>query len=89
MKSHEERLQEWMEKGYDVRIECKGVGRNFAMTYEATLMHSSPVAPEGENPLKWMMIQSHSLGNTMDELLDGLESNFGNSVPAPKKRNEK
>ena len=86
MKSHEERLREWMEKGYDVNITCKGVGRNFQMTYEATLKHSSPVAPAGENPVKWMMMQSHAVGDTLDELLDGLEANFGNSVPAPRKK---
>lgn len=83
MKTAEERLQALMEKGYDIRIECKGVGRNFAMSYEATVNHSSPVAPEGENQVTWMMMQSHAIGNTLDELVDKLEENLGSFAPAP------
>lgn len=84
MKTIEERLQELMAKGYDIRIECKGLGRNFAMSYEASVSHSSPVAPEGENRVTWVMMQSHAVGNTLDELLDKLEANFGKFAPTSK-----
>lgn len=75
MKTAEERLQALMKKGFDINIECKGIGRNFAMSYEASMKRSSPIVPDGENHILWMM-PSHAVGNTLDELLDKLEANL-------------
>ena len=88
MKAVEERLRELMAKGYDISIKGKGVGRNYAMTYEATAMHSSPVAPEGECRVSWMMMQSHAVADSLDELLDKLEANFGRGISTPESKKD-
>ena len=75
MVSVEERLKELMAKGYDINIECKGIGRNFAMSYEATVKRSAP-KPEDKSDFSWLMVQSHAVGNSLNELLDNLEKNF-------------
>lgn len=71
----EERLKTLMEKGYDIHIECKGKGRNYEMTYEASMRRSTP-NPEDESDFSWLITQSHAVGNTLDELVENLEKNL-------------
>ncbi|MGD7046932.1 hypothetical protein FZC83_01740 [Rossellomorea marisflavi] len=75
MNSVEERLQALMAKGYDINIECKGMGRSYSMSYEASVKRSAP-KPNDKSGFSWLVVQSHAVGNTLNELIDKLEENL-------------
>lgn len=71
----EERLKALMAKGYDIHIECKGIGRNYSMSYEASIKQSAP-GPDDKTGFGWLIVQSHAVGDSLNELVDNLEKNL-------------
>jgi hypothetical protein len=73
--SNEERLQRLMQRGWNITIECKSIGRVYAMTYEASA-HKVPAEDTTTEGLIQAFYSAHALGNTMDELVTNLENNI-------------
>lgn len=59
----EERLKKYMEDGWNIRIECKGKGRNYEMTYEGSALNVKDVRT---------FDQKHGTGNTIEEMLNNI-----------------
>ena len=53
-----------MQKGWNVNIECKGINREFSMTFEATASHSEEV------------YVVHGIGDSIEELGFNLVDNL-------------
>lgn len=67
------RIQELMAAGWDIRIECKGKGRSYEMTYEASGTQVLQDGMTNKEKMACLMTQVHAVGNTIDELLGKLE----------------
>ena len=67
-----EKLELLMQRGWNIGIECKGKGRTYEMTYEASA--SKVIGEDATNLeiLKNVHNLAHSVGNTLDELIDAL-----------------
>lgn len=73
--TNEERLQQLMQRGWNITIECKSIGRVYAMTYEASA-HKVPAEDIETDQTILAFYSTHALGNTMDELITNLENNI-------------
>lgn len=67
----EELLKRYMADGWNIDIECKGMGRTYGMTYEATAHHVDWSIEERIYNFK------HGVGNTLEELLHDLFFTLG------------
>ncbi len=70
-----EKLTELMSDGWNIHIECKGKGRTYEMTFEATA-HKVPIEEmiTEENIMCFYPI--HAVGDSLEELLLNLKSNM-------------
>jgi len=59
-------LEELMSEGWDVFVECKGKGRECAMTYEGTMFKVDG------NPVEKLIPKHHAVGDTVEELVENL-----------------
>lgn len=66
-------LKELMELGYNVGIECKGKGREYAMTFEATATRIHQEDESYQNYVKSIVRNHfHAVGDTIEETAAGL-----------------
>lgn len=63
----EARLKHLMSRGWNINIECKGRGRQYEFTYEATAV------PVGKTILDSDFVTLHTVGDSLDELIDNLQ----------------
>lgn len=70
----EKELKKIMTKGYDVVIECKGSGRMYEMTYEATARKVLPQNPTNKDVVD-IFETYHAVGNNLKETLINLLKN--------------
>ncbi|MEK3955651.1 MULTISPECIES: hypothetical protein [unclassified Psychrobacillus] len=71
-----EKLQQLMEAGWNIHIECKGKGRSYEMSFEATATKVFVEMQDLEkSPYAYLdrFQPIHAVGNTMAELLLRLE----------------
>lgn len=59
-------IEQLMLEGWNIHIECKGKGRTYEMTYEATM-----TKVDGDF-LENFYTNHHAVGNTLDELAHNL-----------------
>lgn len=69
-----DKLHGLMEQGWNLHIECKGRGRDFGMTFEASAQKTPLADMTDEEKVACFYVQAHAVGNTLDELLDKLKS---------------
>lgn len=66
-------LQRIMELGYDVGIECKGVGREYAMSFEASARRNQRQDEDYKDyVLSTLYTTYHSVGDSIEETCFGL-----------------
>ena len=65
------RLKEVMKLGYDVMVECKGKGRVYEMTYEATARKVLPQNPTNDDIVNSFKTY-HTVGDTLAEVGENL-----------------
>lgn len=65
------RLNELMEQGWNIFIECKGLGREYEMTFEATAHRVVTVEMTNEDKVK-AFYPIHAVGKDFTELIDVL-----------------
>ena len=66
----EEKLLQKMQEGWNINIECKGKGRNYSLTYEATAYETGQ-----PNCFNNILTSRHAIGNTLSELICNLFDN--------------
>lgn len=64
-----------MQKGWNTTIECKAVGRVYAMTYEASA-HQVLREDATTEEMVQAFYSTVAVGNTLDELVTNLENNI-------------
>lgn len=62
-----DKIEELMNAGWDVFIECKGAGRAYEMTYEATMKRVD------SRPEEVLFSVRHAVGDTIEELAENLK----------------
>lgn len=67
----EELLSKCMSEGWNIHIECKGLGRNYEMTYEATAYKVN------WTPQEQIFNKVHGVGDSIKELLKNM---FGEDI---------
>lgn len=67
------RLQKLMEQGWNIHIECKGKGRGYEMTFEASANRVLNENMSEAEKTASLYSNTHAVGNTLSELLDELE----------------
>jgi uncharacterized protein YoaH (UPF0181 family) len=78
------RIQDLMAAGWDIRIECKGKGRSYEMTYEAVATQVLQDSMTEKEKISCLMTQAFAVGNTIDELLCKLEKQIAKKVQGEK-----
>lgn len=69
-----DKLTQLMGQGWNINIECKGKGRNFEMTFEAIARKVLVPGMTTSEQISCMVNQVHAVGNTMNQVLEKLES---------------
>lgn len=67
-----DKLYQLMERGWNIGIECKGKGRNYEMTFEATASKVVTDDMTKEEIVDCMYNHIHTVGDTLEEILDNL-----------------
>lgn len=67
------RLNQLMEQGWNIHIECKGKGKGYEMTFEASARRVFNENMTHAEKITSMCRNTHAVGNTLSELLDVLE----------------
>lgn len=61
-----------MERGWNIGIECKGKGRTYEMTFEATANKVVTDDMTKEEMVECMYNHIHTVGDTLEEIVDSL-----------------
>ena len=67
------KLYQLMELGWNIQIECKGKGREYEMTFEATANRILSDEMTAKEKAYCLFSSAHAVGNNLDELLANLE----------------
>lgn len=67
-----EKLHRLMERGWNIGIECKGKGRNFEMTFEATANKIVTDDMSQKEVKDCMFNVIYTVGDTLEEIVDSL-----------------
>lgn len=68
-----DKLYQLMEQGWNIHIECKGKGRNYEMTFEATANKVIREDMTSAEKISCLYTSAHAVGDNLKELLDNLE----------------
>lgn len=67
-----DKLYQLMERGWNIGIECKGKGRTYEMTFEATANKVVTDDMTKEEMVECMYNHIHTVGDTLEEIVDSL-----------------
>lgn len=78
-----EQLTQLMARGWNIGIECKGKGRTYEMTYEATANKVSTDEMTKEELIDSMYNFVHAVGDTLEEVVDRLREQIDDREAKP------